>query len=125
MKKRKNVLLALTWHDHRLVKGVAAYAAEYGWHLSSSSLTHEQVIPWGWKGDGVLAWLAAGFLWLVWIEQRAPLRHSFESRWNGFGRVEAAVVFGLLDLLFLAFVLIQFRYLFGGAGTVEASSTLT
>ena len=60
MKPRKNVLLALTWHDHRLVKGVAAYAAEHGWHLSSSSLTHEQVIPWGWKGDGVLAWLAAG-----------------------------------------------------------------
>ena len=55
MKLRKNVLLALSWYDHRLVKGVAAYAAEHGWHLSSSSLTHEHVVPWGWKGDGVLA----------------------------------------------------------------------
>src|SRR5204863_428153 len=28
--------------------------------LAAHSIIHEKVIPWGWKGDGVLAWLAAG-----------------------------------------------------------------
>ncbi len=73
----------------------------------------------------VFAWLAAGYLWLVWIERRQPLQGANVGNWAGFGRIEAAVVFGLLDLLFLAFVAVQFRYLFGGAGSVEASSTLT
>jgi hypothetical protein len=34
-------------------------------------------------------------------------------------------VLGLLDLLFLAFVVVQFRYLFGGAELVQVSPTLT
>jgi hypothetical protein len=41
------------------------------------------------------------------------------------GIVELGVVLGLLDLLFLAFVVVQFRYLFGGAELVEVSPTLT
>ncbi|MCC7367721.1 MAG: DUF4173 domain-containing protein [Chloroflexi bacterium] len=41
------------------------------------------------------------------------------------GIVELSVVLGLLDLLFLAFVIVQFRYLFGGAALVEVSPTLT
>ncbi len=59
MKKQKNVLLALGWHDHRLLKGIATYATEHNWHLSAASIVNELVIPWGWSGDGVLAWLAA------------------------------------------------------------------
>jgi len=39
--------------------------------------------------------------------------------------VELTVVLGLLDLLFLAFVVVQFRYLFGGAELVKVSTTLT
>ena len=35
------------------------------------------------------------------------------------------VVFGLVNVLFLTFVGVQFRYLFGGADRVESSSTLT
>ena len=58
MKKRKNVLLALGWYDHRLIQGIGAYAAEHHWHLSSASITQEFVIPHDWKGDGILAWLA-------------------------------------------------------------------
>jgi hypothetical protein len=34
-------------------------------------------------------------------------------------------VLGLLDLLFLTFVVIQVRYLFGGAGRVAATAGLT
>jgi hypothetical protein len=41
------------------------------------------------------------------------------------GIVELGIVLGLLDLLFLAFVIVQFRYLFGGAELVQVSDTLT
>jgi len=41
------------------------------------------------------------------------------------GIVELGVVLGLLDVLFLAFVLVQFRYLFGGAELVQVSESLT
>lgn len=59
MKRQKNVLLALGWHDHRLLNGIAAYAAQHHWHISAASITKEFAIPWGWRGDGVLTWLAA------------------------------------------------------------------
>jgi len=58
VKKRKNVLLALGWYDHRLIQGIGAYATEHHWHLSSASITQEFVIPHDWQGDGILAWLA-------------------------------------------------------------------
>lgn len=58
--KQKNVLVALGWYDHRLLQGIAAYATEHRSHLAAHSIIHEKVIPWGWEGDGVLAWLAAG-----------------------------------------------------------------
>lgn len=60
MKKQKNVLVALGWYDHRLLQGIATYATQHRWHLAAHSIIHEKVIPWGWEGDGVLAWLAAG-----------------------------------------------------------------
>lgn len=59
MNQQKRVLLVLGWYDHRLHKGIAEYAQEHGWHLSAN-LARERVIPWGWQGDGVLAWLGAG-----------------------------------------------------------------
>jgi hypothetical protein len=43
----------------------------------------------------------------------------------GLGIVPIGVVLGLLDALFLVFVAVQFRYLFGGAALVEVSPTLT
>ncbi|MGA9996410.1 MAG: DUF4173 domain-containing protein [Pyrinomonadaceae bacterium] len=47
------------------------------------------------------------------------------SRLLSLGVVEISVVLGLLDLLFLAFVVIQVRYFFGGAALVRASSAMT
>ena len=47
------------WYDHRVCQGVARYAEEAGWHLCAD-VTKEKVIPWGWEGDGILAWLGAG-----------------------------------------------------------------
>lgn len=58
IKQQKNVILALGWHDHRLLSGIAMYATEHKWHISAASITKELAIPWGWTGDGVLAWLA-------------------------------------------------------------------
>jgi LacI family transcriptional regulator len=57
--KQKRVLLALGWYDYRLHQGIEKYAQEHGWHLYTD-LTRENVIPWGWDGDGILAWLGAG-----------------------------------------------------------------
>ena len=58
-RRHKRVLLALGWYDYRLHQGIERYAQEHGWSLSSN-LTRERVIPWGWDGDGILAWLGAG-----------------------------------------------------------------
>ena len=56
---RRRVLLALGWYDYRLHRGIEKYAQEHGWHLSED-VAREKVIPWGWDGDGILAWLGAG-----------------------------------------------------------------
>ncbi len=58
-KRQRRILLALGWYDYRLHEGIARYAVERGWHLCPDS-TKEKVIPWGWEGDGILAWLGAG-----------------------------------------------------------------
>ena len=41
------------------------------------------------------------------------------------GTVEIATILGLLNLLFLSFVLVQLRYFFGGAATVASTAGLT
>jgi LacI family transcriptional regulator len=58
-RRQKRVLLALGWYDYRLHQGIEKYAQEHGWHLYAD-YTREKVIPWGWEGDGILAWLGAG-----------------------------------------------------------------
>jgi LacI family transcriptional regulator len=58
-RQQKRVLLALGWYDQRLHRGIERYAQEQGWHLCPDT-TREKVIPWGWEGDGILAWLGAG-----------------------------------------------------------------
>jgi LacI family transcriptional regulator len=58
-KGQKRVLVALGWYDYRLHRGIEKFALEHDWHLSAN-LTREKVIPWGWEGSGILAWLGAG-----------------------------------------------------------------
>ncbi len=57
--RQRRVLIALGWYDHRLHRGIEKYAQEHDWHLCSD-VTKERVIPWGWEGDGILAWLGSG-----------------------------------------------------------------
>jgi LacI family transcriptional regulator len=52
-------LLTLAWYDYRLHRGIERYAQAHGWDLSQD-LVREKIIPWGWDGDGILAWLGAG-----------------------------------------------------------------
>ena len=73
----------------------------------------------------VLSWLACGYL----------AGFSSGTRLDGLRALgwepptlrtgEVAIALGLVDLLFLAFVMVQFRYLFGGAGMVEVTPGLT
>ena len=58
-KRQKRVLIALGWYDYRLHRGIEKFAQEHGWHLSAN-FAREKVIPWGWEGHGILAWLGAG-----------------------------------------------------------------
>jgi LacI family transcriptional regulator len=51
-------MLALGWYDHRLHRGVERYARIHGWSITMDC-TRSRVVPWGWEGDGILAWLAA------------------------------------------------------------------
>jgi hypothetical protein len=71
------------------------------------------------------AWITAGLLWAG-LMARVP--ENFAIPRPGvlsLGIVEVGIVLTLLDLLFLTFVVIQVRYLFGGAGRVAATAGLT
>ena len=71
------------------------------------------------------AWITAGLLWaglMARIPQDLVLPRP---RVVSLGIVEVGVVLGLLDLLFLTFVAIQVRYLFGGSGHVTATAGLS
>jgi hypothetical protein len=73
----------------------------------------------------VFGWLAASYLWGALLAEREPVPETPRIGWLRFEFIEAGVVFGLVNALFLSFVAVQFRYLFGGADRVESSSTLT
>jgi LacI family transcriptional regulator len=57
-KNQKRVLIALGWYDYRLHRGIEGYAQEHSWSLSAN-MAREKIVPWGWEGDGILAWLGA------------------------------------------------------------------
>ncbi len=73
----------------------------------------------------ILSWLASGYL----------AGFSSGTRLDGLRGLgwepptlrtgEVAIALGLVDLLFLSFVIVQFRYLFGGANLVEVTPGLT
>jgi hypothetical protein len=70
--------------------------------------------------------------WIVGGVARWTLRDSTETEplvkgpaSHSLGIVEIATTLGLLDAIFLTFVVVQVRYLFGGAALVEASVSMT
>jgi len=76
---------------------------------------------------GVLAWswISGGILYGMLIQTPGEAPEVRPASWLRIGPIEVVTVLGLLDLLFLGFVVVQVRYLFGGAGHVEASVDLT
>jgi len=73
----------------------------------------------------VLTWLACGYLTGFLTGTRlASLSNAFGTR-PAVGIVEIGTALALVDLLFLIFVSVQFRYLFGGSGLVEVTPGLT
>jgi hypothetical protein len=71
----------------------------------------------------LFAWVSAGLV-REYLSKPEPVDASMEP-WFRIGATELTVVLGLLNLLFLAFVLVQLRYLFGGASLVEERTQLT
>jgi hypothetical protein len=69
------------------------------------------------------AWVSAGLLRDL-VAPRDPSAPVVRARLR-LGIVEIGTVLALLDLLFLAFVAVQFRYLFGGRDLVESRVHLT
>jgi len=53
MRYKRNVLVALGWHDPRIIEGVGRYAKEAGWHLEMRAVI-EGTLPSHWRGDGML-----------------------------------------------------------------------
>lgn len=74
---------------------------------------------------GFFAWLAGGFLRTTLAGFSPDLSQAEKPARLSLGTVEMGVVLGLLNALFLTFVLVQFRYFFGGAALVEATTGLT
>jgi hypothetical protein len=73
----------------------------------------------------VLTWLACGYL-TGFLTGTRPVRlpDAFDAR-PAVGIVEIGTALALVDVLFVLFVSVQFRYLFGGSGLVEVTPGLT
>ena len=80
------------------------------------------VVVWAWVAGGLLRDLLAPR-----EERRLIHADALASRGRSLrlATLEVTVALAILDLLFLAFVLVQFRYLFGGNGLVESRAHLT
>lgn len=73
----------------------------------------------------ILAWLTCGYLVGVTSGTRMEGIQRLRRARPTLGVVEVAIALGLVDLLFLGFVIVQFRYLFGGGVWVEVTPGLT
>jgi hypothetical protein len=74
---------------------------------------------------GFLAWITAGFIRTALAAQAPDFSKLEKPASVTLGTIETGLVLGLLNLLFAAFVIVQFRYFFGGASLVEATTGLT
>jgi hypothetical protein len=83
----------------------------------------------------ILAWLSTGYLrgFLTGTELPSPADRTqrFDGQgvpapgWQALGITEVATALAAIDLLFLAFVIVQFRYLFGADTLVQVTPDLT
>ena len=71
------------------------------------------------------AWVSAGYLRGLLVETKVPVAGLERPSFLGVSIIEIGVVLGAINLLFLSFVIVQFRYLFGGHELVQATTGLT
>jgi hypothetical protein len=74
---------------------------------------------------GFLGWVAAGYLRGFLAGTAHPALEAATRPRPLLGITEVATALGVLQLLFLVFVVVQFRYLFGGSELVEVTPGLT
>jgi Domain of unknown function (DUF4153) len=74
---------------------------------------------------GFFAWTSAGWLRGALLGKRPAFGAGRRVPFFSLGIAEIGAALGLIDLLFLIFAVIQVRYLFGGAGHVQATTGLT
>jgi hypothetical protein len=72
----------------------------------------------------IWTWVAIGLLRRLLQPEDEPAFEDSRPR-RRLGALELGVALALLDLLFLVFVLVQLRYLFGGSARVESQTGLT
>ena len=71
------------------------------------------------------AWCVGGYLrGMLWGKEIAAIEEKHLPSFS-LGTIEGAVALGALDLLFLAFVVVQVRYFFGGSTLVQATTGMT
>lgn len=73
----------------------------------------------------ILTWLACGYLVGAFRGTGVPAAQRIRASVPTLGTVEIGVALGLVNALFLGFVAVQFRYLFGGSAWVEVTPGLT
>lgn len=73
----------------------------------------------------LLSWLASGYLAGFSSGTRMDGLRALDMEPPALEAGEVAIALGLVDLLFLCFLIVQFRYLFGGAEMVEVTPGLT
>ncbi len=73
----------------------------------------------------VCSWITAGWLLGLLLPERLPVPRLTPPQFLKFRPAEIGLALGLVNVLFLAFILVQLRYLFGGAGVVRITPDLT
>lgn len=74
---------------------------------------------------GMWSWLVAGFLRLTLLAKDTAPSTTNSTSAITLGAVEIGTALGALNVLFFAFVLVQFRYFFGGAEAVRTMINLS
>lgn len=74
---------------------------------------------------GFATWIVGGYLRGLLLGKETPMALNGLPKSLSLGIIEIGTVLGLLDLLFLSFVIVQLRYLFGGAALVHVTAGLT
>jgi hypothetical protein len=89
----------------------------FNWNFSSI-VAHSFVTLW-------ISWMVCGFLRGILLGKEMTVTAGGRPQGLYLGITEISIALGLLDALFLSFVVVQFRYFFGGAARVQAVAGLT